>query len=214
MDIEQILVGEMAVFCYIVACPETKEALVIDPAGDEDRIVGRVKEKGLQLKYIVNTHGHADHVCGNARMKESTGAKIVMHPMDVQFCLNPDAQAIASHYGFAQSPPADMEVDDGDKIRIGNVSLDVIHTPGHSPGGICLLGDGNVFTGDTLFVGGVGRIDLPGAIMPDFLISIKEKLLVLPDDTIVWPGHDYGEKSSSTIGIEKKTNPWINKMVK
>jgi hydroxyacylglutathione hydrolase len=214
MEIEQVLVGEMAVFSYIVSCPETKTALVIDPAGDEDRIVDRIKEKGLHLMYIVNTHGHADHTCGNARVKELTGAQIVMHPMDVRFCLNPDSQAIARHYGFKNSPDADLEINDGDTIDIGKVSLKAIHTPGHSPGGICLLGDGNLFTGDTLFVGGVGRIDLPGAMMPDFILSIKEKLLVLPDDTIVWPGHDYGTKPSSTIGSEKRNNPWILQMVK
>ena len=210
MEIEQLHVGMMAVFCYIVACPNTKRALVIDPAGDEDRIVSRINEKGLQLKYIVNTHGHADHICGNARVKELTGAKIIMHKLDVQFCLSPEAQAIAKQFGFAPSPPADMEIEEGDKIIIGNVSLDVIHTPGHSPGGMCLLGDGNVFTGDTLFVGGIGRTDLPGASMPDFMKSIRERLLTLPEDTVVWPGHDYGERPSSTIGIEKKTNPWVS----
>lgn len=202
-------VGFMAVFCYIVACPSTKEALVIDPAGDEERVVNRIKEKGYHLNYIVNTHGHADHTCGNARVKELTGAKIVMHKLDDRLFNNDDGQNTARQWGFAPSPPADLHVDEGRDIVVGNVALKVLHTPGHSPGGICLLGEGNVFTGDTLFVGAIGRTDLAGASMPQFMQSIKEKLLTLPNDTVVWPGHDYGSRPSSTIEVEKGTNPWL-----
>ena len=209
MDIEQMKVGFMAVFCYLISCPRTKKTLAIDPAGEEDRIFERIKEKGLDLKYIVNTHGHPDHSCGNARMKELTGAKIVMHELDDEMFNSPEGQTMARQWGFDISPNADMTVKDGDEIAVGDVTLKVIHTPGHSPGGICLLGDGNVFTGDTLFVGGVGRTDLPGASHNQFLQSIKEKLLSLPGDTIVWPGHDYGASPSSTIADEKKTNPYL-----
>lgn len=210
MEIEQIQVGFMAVFCYIVACPNTKEALVIDPAGDEDKIIRRLKDKGYQLKYIVNTHGHGDHTCGNARVKELTGAEIVMHKLDDQLYNSPEGHAMSRQWGFAPSPPVDVLMEEGDKLVIGDVSLDVIHTPGHSPGGVCLYAPGHVFTGDTLFVGGIGRTDLPGASMDDFMKSVKERLLTLPGDTIVWPGHDYGSKPSSTIEIEKKTNPWLS----
>ncbi len=210
MEIEQIQVGYLAVFAYIVGCPKTKEALVIDPAGDEDRIVQRINEKGYHLKYIVTTHGHPDHYCGNARVKELTGAKIIMHKLDSMLCQRPESAELARQFGFSSPPRADIEVEDGDKIVIGEVTLEVIHTPGHSPGGMCLFGDGNVFTGDTLFVGGIGRTDLPGASVSQFMKSIKERLLTLPDDTVVWPGHDYGMKPSSTIGIEKRTNPWLS----
>jgi hydroxyacylglutathione hydrolase len=210
MEIEQMQVGFMAVFCYIVGCPRTKDALVIDPAGDEDRIVRRIDEKGYHLKYIVNTHFHPDHVGGNARMKELTGARIVMHKLDVPYSQRPEAQATARQMGFEPSPPVDIMVEDGDRITVGDVSLEVLHTPGHSPGGMCILGEGNVFTGDTLFVGAVGRTDMPGASMSEFMKAIKEKLLTLPDDTVVWPGHNYGPKPSSTIGFEKKTNPWLS----
>ncbi len=132
-----------------------------------------------------------------------------MHELDDQMFNSPQGQAHASQWGFTPSPPADITVKDGDTVVAGDVSLNVIHTPGHSPGGICLLGDGNLFTGDTLFVGGIGRTDLPGASMGQFMASIKERLLVLPGDTIVWPGHDYGFKASSTIDEEKKSNPWL-----
>lgn len=203
-------VGFMEVFCYLVACPISKEALVIDPAGDEDRIVHLINQKGFHLRYIVNTHGHPDHTCGNARTQELTGAKIVMHTLDDQAFNSPQGHAMARQWGFTPSPRADVTVEDGDLITVGEVSLSVLHTPGHSPGGICLLGDGNVFTGDTLFVGAIGRTDLPGASMNQFMASIREKLLSLPDDTIVWPGHDYGSRPSSTIDFEKRTNPWLS----
>ncbi|MBW1804980.1 MAG: MBL fold metallo-hydrolase [Deltaproteobacteria bacterium] len=209
MDIEQMKVGFMDVFCYIVACPRTKDALVIDPAGDEERVVDRINQKGLNLKYIVDTHGHPDHSCGNARVKELTGAEIVMHELDDKMFNSPEGQEMARQWGFTISPPADILVKDGDQITVGDVSLEVIHTPGHTPGGICLLGDGNLFTGDTLFVGAIGRTDLPGASMTQFMTSIKGRLLPLPEETVVWPGHDYGERPSSTIGDEKRTNPYL-----
>ena len=209
MDIEQMKVGYMDVFCYIVACPVKKEALVIDPAGNEEHIVERIDQNGLVLKYIVNTHGHADHTCGNARMKELTGAEIIMHEEDDRLFNSPEGQIMARQLGFALSPHADIFVKDGDDITVGEITLKVLHTPGHSPGGICLLGDGNLFTGDTLFVGGIGRTDLPGASLTQFMNSINKKLLTLPTETIVWPGHDYGDKPSSTIGIEKWSNPFL-----
>jgi hydroxyacylglutathione hydrolase len=213
MEMEQIKVGHMVVFCYLVWCPETKEALVIDPGGNEEQLVERIKQKGLKLKYIVNTHGHSDHTCGNAKMKALTGADVVMHPADEEALRSPEARAMLQHLGAEPPPPADITVNEGDHIKVGNVSLQVIHTPGHSPGGICLLYDGNLFSGDTLFVGGIGRTDLPGADHEQFMNSIREKLLTLPDDTVVWPGHDYGPRPSSTIGIEKVANPWLRQLL-
>ena len=209
MDIEQMKVGYMDVFCYIVSCPVKKEALVIDPAGNEEDIVERINQNGLVLKYIVNTHGHADHTCGNEKMKDLTGAEIIMHEEDDKLFNSPEGQIMARQMGFALSPHADIFVKDGDEISVGDVTLKVIHTPGHSPGGICLLGDSNLFTGDTLFVGSIGRTDLPGASMSQFMNSINKRLLTLPIETIVWPGHDYGDRPSSTIGVEKWSNPYL-----
>lgn len=213
MEVEQIKVGDMVVFCYLVWCPATREALVIDPAGNEEQLAERIDKKGLTLKYIVNTHGHSDHTCGNTRMKALTGASIVMHAADDEAFRSPEATALFKEMGADPPPPADITVQDGDQIKIGDVSLKVIHTPGHSPGGMCLFSEGHLFSGDTLFVGGIGRTDLPGADHQQFMTSIREKLLTLPDETIVWPGHDYGPKPSSTIGIEKIANPWIRQIL-
>jgi len=213
MNVEQIHVGFMAVFCYLIWCDRTKEALVIDPAGDEDQLFNRIEKKGLTLKYIINTHGHSDHTCGNARMKELTGAEIIIHEEDEVMLSSEMGRMMARQWGFTPSPPADMTVKEGDHIIMGDVDLEVIHTPGHSPGGICLLGDGNVFTGDTLFVGAIGRTDLPGASTSQFMHSLKDRVMNLPEETVVWPGHDYGDRPSSTIGIEKQTNPWLSDSV-
>ncbi len=213
MEMEQITVGRMMVFCYLVLCPKEKEALLIDPAGNEEDLVEKLAEKELNLKYIVNTHGHYDHTGGNVRIKEMTGADIVMHKSDSDLFSSDLGREMATQMGYDPTPPADITVTDGDTISIGKVELKVIHTPGHSPGGICLLTEGNLFTGDTLFVGGVGRTDLPGSSMQAFIKSLKEKLLTLPDETVVWPGHDYGPAPSSTIGMEKKLNPFLRQLI-
>jgi glyoxylase-like metal-dependent hydrolase (beta-lactamase superfamily II) len=210
MEIIQMKTGYMDVFSYVVACPKTGKALVIDPGGDEEWIFETIQDKGYQLQYIVNTHGHGDHTCGNHKLKSLTGAKIVIHALDDQLFNSQAGQTMARQWGFTPSPPADIHVEDGDQIVVGEVALQVLHTGGHSPGGICLLGDGNLFTGDTLFVGGIGRTDLPGASPPQFMKSIRERLLTLPGQTIVWPGHDYGHKPSSTIEEEKRENPWFS----
>ncbi len=212
MKMEQMMVGNMAVYCYIVWCDDTKEALVIDPGGDVTRIMESLADKGLTLKYIVNTHGHSDHTAGNGELKELTNAEIVMHTHDHELLKLPEVQAIGRQLGFEPSPPADVTVKDHDDITVGNVSLKVIHTPGHTPGGMCLLADGQLFTGDTLFVGGIGRTDLPGSSHEQFIRSLKERLITLPDATVVWPGHDYGPNPSSTIGLEKTANPFLRQL--
>ncbi len=208
MFLKQLQVGHMAVFAYLVGDPITGDALVIDPADDIRSILSVAAANNLRINYIVNTHGHVDHIGGNAEMKKLTGAKIIIHADDA-IMLTSTPAAMLRMFGAAQSPPADILVQDGQVISVGNVELTVISTPGHSPGGICLYTPGYVFTGDTLFVEAVGRTDLPGGSWQTMYSAIKTKLFTLPDDTKVLPGHNYGRTPTSTIGHEKKYNPSV-----
>ncbi|MCP4219158.1 MAG: MBL fold metallo-hydrolase [bacterium] len=213
MNIEQIEVGQMSVFAYIVSCPETKKAMIIDPGGHEEKLWARVQELGLNLEYIVNTHGHGDHTCGNNKLKELSNAEIVMHEIEGELLKLPEVQAMTRQMGTAPSPPADKTLKDNEILKLGNIEIKTIHTPGHTPGGMCLLANGNLFTGDTLFVGAVGRVDLPGSSQQQFISSIKDRLMTLPDDTVIWPGHDYGPNKTSTIGLEKAANPFVRQIL-
>ncbi|MCF6290979.1 MAG: MBL fold metallo-hydrolase [Desulfobacterales bacterium] len=209
MLIKQLIVGNMGVCCYLVGCDRTGEGLIIDPGGDEERILAACNKEKLTIRYIVNTHGHPDHVCGNARLKAATGAEIVMHVDEAAFIARPEIKQYFSMLGLPESPPPDRTVVHGDTIDAGTVSLKVLLTPGHTPGGICLYSAPNLFSGDTLFAGGVGRTDFPGGNTDQLLNSIREQLLTLPDDTVVWPGHGYGGEQS-TIGAERTGNPFLN----
>lgn len=208
MKIEQYVVGTMGVCCYLIFCEKTKEAAVIDPGAEHEKILTELKEQGLTLKYIIATHGHPDHVHCVRSLKEATDAKIVIHKAEGPFFREPEVNQYFSHLGMEFCPDADIEVVDGDTINIGEESLTVLHTPGHTPGGICLLTAGNVFTGDTLFVGACGRTDFPGGKPAELMTAIKTKLATLDDDIIVWPGHGYGGVRSN-IGFEKRTNPYM-----
>ncbi len=208
MFVKQIEVGQMAVFAYIVGCKTTKEALVIDPADECERIFKEAKDKDYTIKYILNTHSHIDHIMGNRRMRDLTNAQIIIHERESSSLIN-QSPYMMNMFGAEPSPPADITVRDGDTIEIGETSLKVIHTPGHSPGSISLYHKGIVFTGDTLFVGGVGRTDLAGGSTDVLVSSIHKKLFTLPDDTIVAPGHNYGDTPKSTIGREKMYNPYV-----
>ena len=208
MFLKQMQVGHMAIFAYIVGDPESGEGLVIDPAANCGGIIKVAQENKLKIKYIVNTHGHVDHISGNTEMKKKTGAEIIIHEDDAEMLVSTPPM-IFKMFGAEQSPPADITVNDGDLITVGGISLKVIHTPGHSPGGMSLYTEGYVFTGDTLFVEAVGRADLPGGSWPVMRRSITERLCTLPDDTKVLPGHNYGRMPTSTIGHEKMYNPYI-----
>jgi hydroxyacylglutathione hydrolase len=208
--IKQIPIGPLQVLTYLVACPRTKEAVIIDPAGDEERLFAMVEEEGFKVKYILNTHGHPDHVLANQSLKVLLDAPTCMHEADDQFFSEKEARKSATkELGLPPPDPADIKLKDGHVLEVGDLKIKVIHTPGHTPGSVCFLVRGNLFTGDTLFVGAVGRTDLTGASLDTLLKSLEEKLLVLPEYTVIWPGHDYGETPTSTISREMEENPYI-----
>lgn len=187
MRVHQLLVGRMRNFCYVAADEGTGECVVIDPSWELERVEEVVSREGLRPKYIVNTHHHFDHTAGNAALAASTGARIVQH----------------EESGLER----DVTVRDGDTVEFGGSSLRVLHTPGHSRDSICLVGDGKVFTGDTLFVGSCGRVDLPGGSARDLHRSLFGAMAGLGDGLEVYCGHDYGPAPVSTMGRERETNP-------
>jgi len=206
MIIERLVVGMLQCNCHVVGCEDTKAGIVIDPGGDAPVILDRVEELGLSIKYIVNTHGHIDHIAANRPVKEATGAMIAVHRDDAQWLIS-DQGGFARTLGvLSPGPPADILLEEGDEITFGEVSLQVIHTPGHSLGGISLVGDGLVFCGDTLFAMGVGRVDLPGGSWETLMDSIKTRLFTMPDETTVYTGHG----PPTTVGHEKRSNPWFS----
>jgi glyoxylase-like metal-dependent hydrolase (beta-lactamase superfamily II) len=212
--IRQIPIGPLQVLTYLVACPQTKEAVIIDPAGEAEKIAALIQEEGVQVKFILNTHGHADHVLANQKLKQMLTVPTCMHESDDHFFSLKDVQEASSkEFGLPTSDPVDIQLKDGDIIEVGTLKVNVIHTPGHTPGSVCYLVSGNLFAGDTLFVGAVGRTDLTGASLETLLDSLERKLLPLPAETIVWPGHDYGETPTSTIGREMEENPYITDFI-
>lgn len=204
MTIDQILVTHMAVFCYLLTDEPTREAVLIDPAGDYERIFGAVERRGAAIKYIINTHGHFDHTSGNDHVIKKTGAQLIIHDADVRKLGSLTSRFFSRTMGGKTSPPPGMTVKDGDIIRFGRSEIRVIHTPGHSEGGICLYAPGNIFTGDTLFTEGMGRTDLADGSEEKIMDSIVNKILALPDDTVIWPGHHYGRRPTSTVREQKR----------
>lgn len=188
MIIRQLKLGAMDNFSYLVGCEKTLQAVVIDPGANVKRILSEAERQKLKIAFIVNTHGHADHTAGCAELKRLTGARVIIHALE--------ADAV---------PDADILWADESELKVGELTFNVLHTPGHTPGGICLYAEGNLFTGDTLFVGDSGRTDLPGGHRPTLAASIR-RLMQLPDATVVWPGHDYGPTKSSTLAWEKRHN--------
>jgi hydroxyacylglutathione hydrolase len=212
--IKQIMVGSFEVFTYIVACPKTREAVIIDPAGEDEKILSLIREEGFRVKYILNTHGHADHVLANQQLKKALSVPTCMHQLDNEFFSQKEVRVLsAAELGLQASEPADMALKEGDVLKVGTLEVKVIHTPGHTPGSVCYLVEGNLFTGDTLFVGSAGRTDLVGGSLDMLVGSIAKKILPLPKDTVIWPGHDYGDTPTSTIAREMEENIYITDFI-
>jgi len=200
-----IHVGITQTNCYIVGCEETREGVVIDPGGNPKRILKAIKDAGLTIRYVLNTHCHFDHMGANADVVAATGALLALHPAELPIL---QARGGASWFGVPvkESPAPDIELDDGQVIEVGTLRFQVLHTPGHSPGGVTfyLEEQGIAFDGDVLFQMGVGRTDLPGGEWDTLMRSIREVLFALPEETVLYSGH--GPKT--TVGQEKRSNPW------
>ena len=199
------MVGSMSENAYIVGSKESGECILINPGAQADLIQREVEEAGLKVALIVNTHGHGDHNGAVKEIKERTSAEFRIHQSDVRVMAASMSWAPMMIAGYQMPPPPDGFLTDGDELRVGGVTLRVLETPGHTPGSVCFSGEGIVFTGDTLFKGSIGRFDLDGGNGPQLLESIESRLLTLPDETVVMPGHGEG----STIGEERRSNPFL-----
>lgn len=197
-------VGPMEANCYILYNPDKREGLIIDPGAEGSRLIKFIKQEKISINYIINTHGHPDHIGANRKIKEHTNAPILIHQYDAPM-LTKSASVLSFIFPLeSSSPPADTFIKDGDLIECAGIKLKVLHTPGHTPGGISLLIDDSIFTGDTLFSGSIGRSDLPGGSQEVLLNSIK-KILSLDENLIIYPGHG----PSTTVSEELHSNPFI-----
>lgn len=205
MEFKRLPLGIYQANCYILNDEKTKETAVIDPGGEFPEIKSYVEANGLKLKYIILTHAHGDHIGALGELKAYSGATVCIHREDNEMLQNSSMNFSAEMGGPKVDMSADRLLEDGDVLKLGDTELNIIHTPGHSRGGICIYCEGKLFSGDTLFACSIGRTDLFGGSYDEIIRSIREKLFILPDETEVYPGHG----PASKISIEKKRNPFF-----
>ncbi|TEU03206.1 MBL fold metallo-hydrolase [Candidatus Aerophobetes bacterium] len=206
MKVKKVVVGIFEVNCYILWDEKDKEAIVVDPGEEGERIIEVIRKDSLKIRSIVNTHTHIDHIGANDFLREKTEAPLLAHSADVFLLQNAELNLSALTGKDRSFGLPDRVLEEGDEIRVGGFSLRILHTAGHTPGSICLYGDNKLFSGDTLFAGGIGRTDLAGGNLRELQKSIKDKILTLPDEVVVYPGHG----PSTTVGKERKCNLFIS----
>lgn len=206
MIVKQLPLGPVQTNCYVVGCEETKEGVIIDPSAEPERILAVVRQEGLTIKYVLNTHAHFDHIMANEGVVKATGAPLALHPLDLPLLRNKGG---AMFFGLdaPPSPEPTLSLAEGDEITFGKHTLQVLYTPGHTVGHVSFYEaeTGIIFDGDVLFAGGIGRTDLPGGDYETLMQTISEKLMTLPDETYVCSGHG----PVTTIGRERVSNPWL-----
>jgi glyoxylase-like metal-dependent hydrolase (beta-lactamase superfamily II) len=205
MKYELVIVGALETNCYLVYCEETRACAVIDPGADPEKIISAVADLELKPVIVLNTHGHVDHVGGNSDIVRKYGVPLAMHAADTGMLQVSDYIELSLLLGARNSPPPDRLLAEGDEIAVGRITLRVMHIPGHTAGSVGFVAAGVLFSGDTLFCGGVGRTDLPGGSWKDLERSIRERILTLPEETIVLPGHG----PWTTVEQERSSNPFL-----
>jgi hydroxyacylglutathione hydrolase len=204
--VKGIVVGVFQENCWVIGSRRTREGIVIDPGDEAEKILALARDMGLNVKLIINSHAHIDHIMGVRDVQERTGAKFLLHPDDLEIARGMPRSA-ARFLGYEPPPPPepDAPLADGDTVEVEGLQLKVIHVPGHTPGSVAYYANGLLFSGDTLFRGSIGRTDLPGGSYPQIMSSIIDRLLVLPEETIVLPGH----MQETQIGFERQANPFV-----
>jgi glyoxylase-like metal-dependent hydrolase (beta-lactamase superfamily II) len=209
LKIECYALGPFIENCYVLVGPSGSKAAIVDPGLDSEPLLELFQERGLELEWIINTHGHLDHVAGNSYFKKNTAAKLIIHPGDREFLSRVRSQAAMFGMEAEDSPPPDADFEEGTPFIFDGAEFEVIHTPGHSPGGVCLRFDNRLLVGDTLFKGSIGRSDLPGGSHRVLVESIRGKLFSLPGETICLPGHG----PETTLADERLNNPFVSDRV-
>ncbi len=205
MVVHPMTLGMFAVNNYLIHSPSSRKAILIDACEDSQGILSRLKELDLELVYLINTHGHGDHIAGNGPIIEATGAQLMIHPLDQPYLTDPQLNLSAWMGAALHCPEPDRLLEEGDEVVLDDIRLTVLHTPGHTPGHITLVSEGQAFVGDVIFRESIGRTDFPGGSFEQLIQTIQTKIYTLPDDTVLYNGHG----PSTTVAHEKQFNPFV-----